>query len=225
MVTEEIRSLLYYPLGVLPSLFFSLRILIQWVQSEQKKTSYVGSLFWRLSIAGNLLLMSHYFLQMQLPFFLIQALNAFIAWRNLSLIGGTKVAHSTVKTLVRFIVVLGLGVLAFAIQGMLIGEFVWMRMPTQAWHSVVLTHAYFWHFFGAVGGAIFASRFWMQWWQAEKFKKSELRASFWWLSICGCLMMLIYFIRIQDNVSILNYSFSLVPYIRNLILIRKRRYL
>src|SRR5271168_975047 len=109
---EEWRFLLYYPLGLLPSLFFTLRFLIQWIQSERMKMSYVDALFWRLSIAGNLLLLSHYFLQGQYPFALIQTGNAVISWRNLNLM----------KRPVSFGTVVGLFVGCFAIVTL---GFVW----------------------------------------------------------------------------------------------------
>ncbi|HEY4832525.1 MAG TPA: lipid-A-disaccharide synthase N-terminal domain-containing protein, partial [Waddliaceae bacterium] len=49
---ENWRILLYYPLGLLPALFFTLRLLIQWFQSEKEKRSLVTPVFWKLSLTG-----------------------------------------------------------------------------------------------------------------------------------------------------------------------------
>ena len=48
--------------------------------------------------------------------------------------------------------------------------------------------------------------------------------AFWWLSLIGAMLELMYFMRQQDSVGIAGYFFSVVPYTRNLVLIyRKRR--
>src|SRR5271166_6628890 len=113
---DEWRLYLYYPLGLLPSLFFTLRFLIQWIRSEQEKISYVGTLFWKLSIAGNLLLLSHYFLQGQYPFALIQTGNAVFAWRNLNLMQRRKLPFAFSTTVALFIASFATISLCFLLQ-------------------------------------------------------------------------------------------------------------
>ena len=61
----------------------------------------------------------------------------------------------------------------------------------------------------------------MQWWQSEKAHESVLNPSFWWISIIGGSLTLVYAIYIQDLVTALGYSTGMIPYIRNLMLIRK----
>ncbi len=63
---------LYLPLGLLPPIFFGLRFLIQWFQSERAGQSVVPIIFWRLSLVGNCLMMLHLFIQMQFPLALLQ---------------------------------------------------------------------------------------------------------------------------------------------------------
>lgn len=214
------RSLLYYPLGLLPSLFFTLRILIQWIQSERRQSSYVGKAFWRLSLAGNLLLLLHYTFQVQYPFALIQAGNAFISWRNLNLMKSRPT--KTTSTLALLFLSLLITTLLFLAQShFLIGEIDWIRTPTKPNQLHREHHALVWHLIGTIGAILFASRFWIQWWMAEKLQQSTLTPTFWWISIVGSLLCLVYFIEIRDTVSILNYSFGLIPYFRNLMLITK----
>ncbi len=218
---EEWRQFLYYPLGLLPTIFFTLRVLLQWVQSERYKKSYTGRTFWRLSLAGNVLLGLHYMIQVQYPFALLQAGNAVISWRNLDLMSPLKKCTTTQA------VRLFLGALAFvtgiflAQSYLLIGEIDWIRTPNKLFDTQRVHHHLLWHIVGTAGCALFASRFWIQWWHAEKLQKADLGKTFWWISIFGSLISLVYFVHINDNVSIIYNCFGLIPYARNLMLIRK----
>lgn len=210
------------PLGLVPSIFFGLRFFVQWLQSEKQKTSVVTPVFWKLSLAGNLLFMTHYLIQVQYPFALVQASNAAISWRNLNLMKQGR-SLSTGATMAIFSGSLLFITLLFVAQSYwFIGELDWIRTPTKLFDTVRQHHSLSWHILGAIGGFLFASRFWIQWWQAERHQRSELRRTFWWLSIIGSVLCLTYFIRIQDYVSLFNQSCGLIPYIRNLMLIRKK---
>lgn len=222
-MTDELRQLLYYPLGLLPSIFFTLRILVQWLQSEKLKRSYTGRAFWRLSISGNILLCLHYIIQVQYPFALLQAGNAVISWRNLDLLKAQR-RCSTSQAVSIFFASLSLVTCIFLAQSsFLIGEIDWIRTPTKLFDTERHYHNLAWHIFGSIGNILFASRFWLQWWRAERSQQSELGPLFWWTSIIGSLISLIYFVRIGDTVSIVYNSFGLIPYVRNLVLIKKAK--
>ncbi len=64
-------------------------------------------------------------------------------------------------------------------------------------------------------------RFLVQWLASEKAKKSVIPISFWYFSIGGALILLIYSIYRLDPVFILGQSTGLFIYLRNLILIKK----
>jgi len=68
---------------------------------------------------------------------------------------------------------------------------------------------------------MFASRFAIQWYVSEKLKRSVIPVQFWYLSIIGSVMMLIYAIYIGKLPLILGFLFPTIIYIRNLMLIRK----
>lgn len=217
---EEWRPLLYYPLGLLPSLFFGLRFFVQWLQSEKAGRSLVTPLFWRFSLAGNLLLMIHYFIQVQYPFCLLQATNAVISWRNLNLLNSKKPVSSRTALFI-FITTIPLITFLFLAQSYwIIGEIDWVRTPVKLFDEQREFHSFSWHCFGFLGQMLFTSRFWLQWMQAEKYQASGFDKSFWKISIAGSLLSLVYFVKIRDTVSIINISFSLVPYVRNLMLMR-----
>lgn len=75
-----------------------------------------------------------------------------------------------------------------------------------------------WKGIGLAGTAIFFSRFLVQWYATEKKGKVVVPEIFWWLSLAGTLLLLIYAVRQRDSVFILCYAFSWIPYARNLII-------
>src|SRR5438128_5036926 len=66
-------------------------------------------------------------------------------------------------------------------------------------------------------------RFLVQWWASERQGESVIPVSFWYWSIGGSLLMFLYFLFRRDPVGILAYLPNSIIYIRNLMLIRKRR--
>jgi lipid-A-disaccharide synthase-like uncharacterized protein len=75
-----------------------------------------------------------------------------------------------------------------------------------------------WKVVGWAGNAVFFSRFFVQWYATEKHKRVVVPTAFWWLSLTGSLLLLIYSVRQRDSVFIFAYLFTWIPYIRNLII-------
>jgi lipid-A-disaccharide synthase-like uncharacterized protein len=81
-----------------------------------------------------------------------------------------------------------------------------------------------WVAIGFMGQLLFTSRFLVQWIASERRKESYIPLAFWWLSLGGGLTLLSYAIWRQDPVFIVGQSAGLLVYIRNLVLIgRKKR--
>jgi lipid-A-disaccharide synthase-like uncharacterized protein len=76
---------------------------------------------------------------------------------------------------------------------------------------------------GFAGQALFSARFFVQWIVSEKKKKSTIPLSFWFFSLGGSLVLLIYAIYRMDPVFIVGQSTGSIIYVRNLMLIRKER--
>ena len=81
----------------------------------------------------------------------------------------------------------------------------------------------FWAVFGFVGQAAFFSRFAIQWVVSERQKKSVIPPSFWYLSIFGSTILLIYAIVRKDPVFIVAFLFNNVIYVRNVMLMFRNR--
>jgi lipid-A-disaccharide synthase-like uncharacterized protein len=98
---------------------------------------------------------------------------------------------------------------------------------TNIWHSLrpVSTEGWVWFCFGMCGNVVFGSRFFVQWLYSEKYKESRIPEIFWWLSVLGTFILMVYFIHRRELVGMLGNGPNLIPYARNLMLIyaKKRR--
>lgn len=112
------------------------------------------------------------------------------------------------------------------IQGFFVGdeEFAWFRIPTASWIAPLESPVSFMaHLLGTTGIILFSARFWVQWWFAEQCKESHLGGAFWLLSLLGTLLSLFYFILIKDPVNFIGPVFGMIPYVRNLMLLKKSK--
>lgn len=80
-----------------------------------------------------------------------------------------------------------------------------------------------WVIVGLAGQSCFFLRFLVQWIASEKRQESVIPIAFWYLSLAGAAIVLVYGFRQREPVLILGQSVGLLVYLRNLYLIRKRR--
>lgn len=85
------------------------------------------------------------------------------------------------------------------------------------------THINVWVVLGFIGQFLFGSRFFVQWIISEKRGESIIPEIFWYLSMGGSVMLLIYAIHRRDPVFIMGQSTGLIIYIRNIMLIYRKR--
>lgn len=76
---------------------------------------------------------------------------------------------------------------------------------------------------GFLGQGLFASRFLVQWLYSEKKQESYIPIIFWYLSIFGGVGLLIYALSRKDPVIITGQLFGIFVYLRNIILINKKK--
>lgn len=210
-----------YPLGFLASIAFTSRFLLQWIASEMKGESHVIKSFWVLSIAGNLMLFTHGWIQLQIHVCLIQGCQALLAWRNLDLMRGEEARATQKGVIIALCAVCAAVILSFALQ---IGSesFEWFRSPVTPWYHAKKKLGIVWHIVGTLGMVLFSSRFFVQWWHAEKQRASLLNRQFWILSLLGAVLMIVYFAKMRDFVNLIGPCFGLIPYFRNLMLLRQK---
>lgn len=76
---------------------------------------------------------------------------------------------------------------------------------------------------GLIGQTCFFCRFLVQWVASERKGASVVPVAFWYLSVGGGLLVLIYALYRRDPVFTLGQGVGLFVYIRNLILIHRRK--
>ena len=220
LLIDEWRSFLY-PLGFLSAVAFSARFIVQWIASERAHQSVVPRSFWKLSLAGNLLLMLHSLIQVQYHVCVMQTCNAVISWRNLNLTQ-TRLPPVSFKKVVCFLL---FSMCAMTALFIFQKEFLnstdagWFRIPVAPWQETTITTSLFWHLLGTCAYGLFSSRFWVQWWVLERSHSSQLPLSFWWMSFVGAIFSIAYFFHIRDSVNLIGPLMGLIPYLRNLMLL------
>jgi lipid-A-disaccharide synthase-like uncharacterized protein len=80
-----------------------------------------------------------------------------------------------------------------------------------------------WLLVGFGGQALFMGRFVIQWLVSEREHRSVIPVSFWYFSILGALVLLVYAVHRRDPVFIAGQSLGVLIYLRNLHLIRTER--
>src|SRR4026209_223700 len=95
-----------------------------------------------------------------------------------------------------------------------------MAVPPSIWDGsrFLGIEWHVWKTLGWLGNVVFFSRFLVQWFVTEKKKQVVVPISFWWLSLIGSLLLLIYGLHQRDSVFIFAYLFTWIPYIRNIVI-------
>lgn len=106
-------------------------------------------------------------------------------------------------------------------------RFYYGQETTRGWLSAVFNVTspigLVWVAVGLSGQLLFTGRMLVQWFTSEKSRRSVVPVSFWWMSLAGATMLLVYFIWRRDIVGILGQATGWIIYIRNLVLIRRSR--
>lgn len=90
-------------------------------------------------------------------------------------------------------------------------------------HDVFVAQFNGWILLGFVAQGMFTMRFVVQWLASERAKRSVVPVAFWFFSLGGGTLLLIYAIQRQDPVFIAGQGLGLFIYIRNLWLIANER--
>lgn len=80
-----------------------------------------------------------------------------------------------------------------------------------------------WVLFGLLGQTVFMGRMIIQWLASERVKTSVVPPAFWWMSLLGSSMLMIYFIWRVEIVGLLGQATGWLIYVRNLWFIYGRR--
>ena len=90
-------------------------------------------------------------------------------------------------------------------------------------HDVFVNNVDWWVLLGVVAQGLFTMRFVVQWLASEKARRSVMPVAFWFFSLFGGALLLIYAIQRKDPVFIAGQGLGLIVYIRNLWLIANEK--
>jgi len=83
-------------------------------------------------------------------------------------------------------------------------------------HDVFILHFDAWVVLGFVAQGLFTARFLVQWIASERARASVIPVSFWFFSVGGGFLLLIYALYRKDPVFIAGQALGLFVYLRNL---------
>ena len=90
-------------------------------------------------------------------------------------------------------------------------------------HDVFVTRLDWWVILGLVAQGLFTMRFVVQWIASERVGRSVIPLAFWWFSVGGGLLLLVYALYRKDAVFILGQAFGVFVYLRNLYFVLRER--
>lgn len=215
-------------IGFTAQLFFSARILVQWVLSERARRVLSPTVFWVLSLAGSYLLCLYGWLRDDFAIVFGQFLSYYIylwnvfvklnehkssllmPWRenkreaNLN----AKGVWRRVPLLLRWLLLLTpvVALAALMTDGEAVARAFFHNDAIPLWLLL----------FGSAGQLIFTLRFVYQWLYSRRRHESLLPAGFWIISLVGSLTIIAYAIIRLDPVLIVGQAFGVVAYARNL---------
>jgi putative transport-related, membrane protein len=198
-----------YVIGFLAQVFFSARILLQWILSERAKKVISPAIFWQLSIVGSYLLFVYGWLRDDFAIILGQIISYYIYIWNLDKKHQWKKLPFIIRTLLLLTPVAAILYMLKDASAFVDQFFRNEKIPL--WLLI----------YGSMGQIIFTLRFVYQWIYSKRKDESLLPIGFWVISLLGALIIVSYAIYRRDPVLILGQSTGLIAYSRNIYLSRK----
>ena len=198
-----------YVIGFLAQVFFSARILLQWILSERAKKVISPAIFWQLSIVGSYLLFVYGWLRDDFAIILGQIISYYIYIWNLDKKHQWKKLPFIIRTLLLLTPVAAILYMLKDASAFVDQFFRNEKIPL--WLLI----------YGSMGQIIFTLLFVYQWIYSKRKDESLLPIGFWVISLLGALIIVSYAIYRRDPVLILGQSTGLIAYSRNIYLSRR----
>ena len=197
---------LIYALGFLAQILFFVRTIAQWFKSEQEGEVISPVVYWQISLAGSILMLTYGILRNDFAIVLGQFIVYSIYIRNLQLKHAWKKMFIISRILAVVIPIIYL---------------LWLIFGNSHNFNTIIKNedvAFWLMIWGSAGQVIFTFRFVYQWIYSEGKKESVLPLGFWLISTAGSLMIFTYSIYRLDPVLFAAHSMGLFVYARNILL-------
>jgi lipid-A-disaccharide synthase-like uncharacterized protein len=198
-----------FAIGFAAQGIFAIRMAAQWVLSESKGSSQSPIIFWQLSLLGSFMLLLYGGLRNDFVIIAGQTLSYFIFIRNLVLSRSWFTIALPMRVAVVCLPIVLLGYLSFNGNAIFNSSF---SHDTLTLFFIV----------GMVGQLLMSFRFVHQWYLAEKTGVSDIPLAFWYFTLLGSVLILVYAVKHLDPVLLVAQSFSLISSIRNIQLHKKK---
>ena len=103
-------------------------------------------------------------------------------------------------------------------------------MMIDLWHAVggyfydvFVLKLDWWAWVGIIAQLLFTARFVVQWIASERAGKSVVPMAFWWFSILGGGLLLVYALYRKDPVFIIGQGLGMGIYVRNIVLVLREK--
>jgi lipid-A-disaccharide synthase-like uncharacterized protein len=198
-----------YTIGFTAQLLFSARLLMQWILSEKHRQVLTPASFWTSSLLASFLLFVYGSLRNDFAIMLGQSITYFIYIRNLQLAGDWKKINSILRI---FILAFPLLIVTYYLNNNKVDMHVLLHPKNISLGLLCL---------GITGQLIFTCRFILQWIYAERTKEAVLPPAFWYYSLAGSSLIILYAILRLDPVLLIGQLTGLIVYSRNIILLKR----
>lgn len=199
-------SIWIYAIGFLAQLFFSARILYQWIVTEKAKNILSPPAFWILSIFGSYLLFIYGVLRNDFAIIFGQFIAYYIYLWNLNMQGMWKRLNIVLRAI---LLLTPVAAAAFLLRDMdTFAPAFFHHKDIPLWLLI----------FGSAGQMLFTFRFVYQWIYSVHHHRSALPIGFWVISLLGSGIIVTYGVFRLDPVLILGQSVGFAAYIRNIMI-------
>jgi len=195
-----------YVIGFISQVLFFARTILQWFKSEHEGKVISPTIFWKISLLASILMLIYGILRNDAAILIGQILVYFIYVRNIQL----KNEWKPMSVISRMIILLcPVAILFFFFSGTDYTPDTFLKNEKNPLLLMI---------WGITAQIIFISRFFYQWIYSENKGESVLPVGFWYISICGSAMTLVYAVFRLDPILLTAHSLSLFIYLRNILI-------
>lgn len=198
--------MLVFAIGLTSQVLFFMRTISQWILSERAKKVISPSIYWILSIVASYLFFIYGWLRNDFAILLGQSITYYIYIWNLNKNGMWSNIAFGIKAVVLLTPILAI-VFILKESPIFIEKF-FLNESVPMWLII----------FGSIGQVIFTFRFIYQLIYSIRINESVLPLGFWFISLAGSTIILIYGMFRLDPILILGQSLGLIAYIRNVMI-------
>lgn len=202
---------LIYGIGFTAQALFTARMLVQWIASERARKVLSPTIYWQLSLFASLLLCLYGALRNDFAIILGQFVSYYIYIWNLN----AKKSWNRIPPPMR---------LLFIAVPIALATYFILNWNDTVQHLFTQDNIPPWLIvFGVTAQFAFTLRFIYQWWYSRGKGESVLPTMFWIISLTGSFLIACYGLIRRDPVLIIGQSGGFIVYIRNLMLIYRRK--